>query len=166
MRDLPRGGKAAEQRADPAPHPQEHTAPLARPGASRIELTFNEALVPRAVRVTVGKVGAPAKTHPVAVEVVGGNKVVRATPRHPLGPGEYEVEWRAAGAPPAAAPRSLRTMLLIASVLACVLGSVVAIIVSNANSGAPNGTLAREIDKLARTQAELMARADSAAAGS
>lgn len=54
--------------------------------------------------------------------------------------------------------------LLIASVLACVLGSVVAIIVSNANSGAPNGTLAREIDKLARTQAELMARADSAAA--
>lgn len=67
-------------------------------GAPRIELTFNEALVPRAVRVTVGKVGAPAKTHPVAVEVVGGNKVVRATPRHPLGPGEYEVEWRAAGA--------------------------------------------------------------------
>lgn len=54
--------------------------------------------------------------------------------------------------------------LLIASVLACVLGSVVAIIVSNANSGAPNGTLVREIDKLARAQAELITRADSAAA--
>ena len=54
--------------------------------------------------------------------------------------------------------------LLIASVLACVLGSVVAIIVSNANSGAPNGTLAREIDKLARAQTELATRADSSAA--
>ncbi len=54
--------------------------------------------------------------------------------------------------------------LLIASVLACVLGSVVAIIVSNANSGAPNGTLAREIDKLARAQADLITRADTAAA--
>ncbi len=67
-------------------------------GAPRIELTFNEALVPRAVRVTVGKVGAPAKAHHVDVEVLSGNKVVRATPRHPLGPGEYEVEWRVAGA--------------------------------------------------------------------
>ena len=54
--------------------------------------------------------------------------------------------------------------LLIASVLACVLGAVTAIIVSNANSGAPNGTLAREIDKLARAQAELATRADNAAA--
>ncbi len=54
--------------------------------------------------------------------------------------------------------------LLIASVLACVVGAITAIIVSNANSGAPNGTLAREIDKLARAQAELVTRADNAAA--
>lgn len=72
--------------------------------------------------------------------------------------------------PRRAAARPLRSRsvtlneLLIASVLACVLGSVVAIIVSNASSGAPNGTLAREIDKLARAQEELTTRADSAAA--
>lgn len=69
--------------------------------APQIELTFNEALVPRAVRVTLSRVGAggaPAKVEHVGVEVLDGNKVVRATPHHPLAPGEYEVEWRVVGA--------------------------------------------------------------------
>ncbi len=53
--------------------------------------------------------------------------------------------------------------LLIASIAASALGALVAIIVSNASSGAPTGTLAREIDTLSRTQTELAARADQAA---
>ena len=70
-------------------------------GASRIELTFNEALVPRAVRVTLSKVGAGgalAKVEHVGIEVLDGNRIVRATPRHAPGPGVYEVEWRVVGA--------------------------------------------------------------------
>lgn len=54
--------------------------------------------------------------------------------------------------------------LLIASVLASVLGAFVAIIVGNASSGAPTGTLAREIDNLVRGQSELASRTDQAAA--
>jgi len=54
--------------------------------------------------------------------------------------------------------------MLIGSTLAAVFGAVVAIIVSNASSNAPTGTLAREIDNLVRTQAELAERADRAAA--
>lgn len=54
--------------------------------------------------------------------------------------------------------------MIVASVLASVLGAIVAIIVSNASSGAPTGTLAREIDSLVRGQGELAGRADQAAA--
>ncbi len=70
-------------------------------GVPRIELTFNEALVPRATRVTLSKVGdggALARIDHIEVELVDGNTTVRATPQHPLGPGEYEVEWRVVGA--------------------------------------------------------------------
>ncbi len=38
------------------------------------------------------------------------------------------------------------------------MGAAVAIVVSNASSGAPTGTLAREIDTVVRGQDELMAR--------
>lgn len=54
--------------------------------------------------------------------------------------------------------------MLVGSTLAAVFGAVVAIIVSNASSNAPTGTLAREIDNLVRTQTELTERADRAAA--
>ena len=54
--------------------------------------------------------------------------------------------------------------LLVSSVLAAVLGAIVAIIVGNASSGAPTGTLAREIDNLVRGQSELVSRSDQAAA--
>jgi hypothetical protein len=50
--------------------------------------------------------------------------------------------------------------LLIFSGGASVLGAVMAIVVTNANSGASTGTLAREIDALNRAQSELSARAD------
>ena len=53
---------------------------------------------------------------------------------------------------------------LIGSMLAAVFGAVVAIIVSNASSNAPTGTLAREIDNLERAQSELAERANQAAA--
>ena len=47
--------------------------------------------------------------------------------------------------------------------LAAVLGATVAIVVSNASSGAPTGTLAREIDTVVRGQDELMARVNQTA---
>lgn len=70
-------------------------------GAPKIELTFSEALVARATHVTLSQVGdggALTRIDHVEVELVDGNKTVRATPQHPLGPGEYEVEWRVVGA--------------------------------------------------------------------
>lgn len=70
------------------------------PSADRIELTFNEALTPRASRVTLSKVNADKSLTPVEhlkVELAGDNKVLRATPSHKLAPGSYKVEWRAVG---------------------------------------------------------------------
>jgi hypothetical protein len=67
-------------------------------------------------------------------------------------------------------PRPMRSrgvtfvQLLITGIVASALGATVAIIVSNASSGAPTGTLAREIDALVRGQADLSARAEQAAA--
>lgn len=69
--------------------------------APKIELTFNETLVPRASRVTLRQVGTDGKLtviEHVETSVAEGNKTVHATPKHPLGPGEYEVEWRVVGA--------------------------------------------------------------------
>lgn len=57
--------------------------------------------------------------------------------------------------------RSIRLPeLLIFSGGAAVLGAVMAVVVTNANSGASTGTLAREIDTLNRAQTELSLRAD------
>ncbi|MDP3740038.1 MAG: hypothetical protein Q8R02_21825 [Hyphomonadaceae bacterium] len=50
------------------------------------------------------------------------------------------------------------TQLLIASASASLLGAVMAIVATSANSGAFTGTLAREIDELARSQSEVVAR--------
>jgi hypothetical protein len=50
--------------------------------------------------------------------------------------------------------------MLLASAGAAVLGAVMAIAVTNANSGAETGTLAREIDSLTTSQTALSARAD------
>jgi len=74
------------------------------------------------------------------------------------------------GSPRRAPKRAFRSRsatlqeLMISSALAAVLGATVAIIVSNASSGAPTGTLAREIDNLVRGQSELAGRTDQAAA--
>jgi hypothetical protein len=53
--------------------------------------------------------------------------------------------------------------LVVSSLIAAVMGATVAIVVSNAGSGAPTGTLAREIDTVTRGQDELIARATQAA---
>ncbi len=50
--------------------------------------------------------------------------------------------------------------LLMASGAAALLGAVMAIAVTSANSGAETGTLAREIDNLAASQSDLAARAE------
>ncbi len=64
-------------------------------------------------------------------------------------------------APPPLRSRTIRLPeLLIASGAAAVLGAVMAVVVTNANSGASTGTLAREIDALNRAQSELTLRAD------
>lgn len=66
-------------------------------------------------------------------------------------------------------PRPMRSraatfpQLIIASLVAAVLGATVAIVVSNASSGAPTGTLASEIDTVTRGQDELIARVTQAA---
>lgn len=66
-------------------------------------------------------------------------------------------------------PRPMRSraatfpQLIVASLVAAVLGATVAIVVSNASSGAPTGTLAREIDTVVRGQDELMARVNQTA---
>jgi hypothetical protein len=53
--------------------------------------------------------------------------------------------------------------LIAASVLAASLGAIVSIAASNAGSGAPTGTLAREIDLLRRDIADLRTRAERGA---
>lgn len=66
-------------------------------------------------------------------------------------------------------PRPMRSraatlpQLIVSSLLAAVMGATVAIVVSNASSGAPTGTLAREIDTVTRGQDELLARVGQAA---
>lgn len=90
-------------------------------------------------------------------------------------PEPIEVEFEPASGPEPArprrtGPRPMRSrgvtfvQLLITGIVASTLGATVAIIVSNASSGAPTGTLAREIDALVRGQADLSARAQQAAA--
>jgi hypothetical protein len=70
--------------------------------------------------------------------------------------------------PPRGAPKPRRSRtvtfghLIAASVLAASLGAIVSIAASNAGSGAPTGTLAREIDLLRRDIADLRTRADRA----
>lgn len=66
-------------------------------------------------------------------------------------------------------PRPMRSraatfpQLIVSSLIAAVLGATVAIVVSNASSGAPTGTLASEIDTVTRGQDELIARVTRAA---
>lgn len=70
--------------------------------------------------------------------------------------------------PPRGAPKPRRSRtvtfghLIAASLLAASLGAIVSIAASNAGSGAPTGTLAREIDLLRRDLADLRTRADRA----
>lgn len=70
--------------------------------------------------------------------------------------------------PPRGAPKPRRSRtvtfghLIAASLLAASLGAIVSIAASNAGSGAPTGTLAREIDLLRRDIADLRTRADRA----
>ena len=64
-------------------------------------------------------------------------------------------------APPPMRSRSVTIPeLLLASSAAAVLGAVMAIAVTNANSGAETGTLARELDSLSTSQTAFSARAD------
>lgn len=68
--------------------------------AEHIDLTFNEALVPRASRITLSRVDGGKTLTPVAdlsVTLTNGNRTIRATPRQALPKGEYQVEWRAVG---------------------------------------------------------------------
>src|SRR5689334_7677729 len=63
------------------------------------------------------------------------------------------------GAPPRLRSRSAsRVELLIASSAAAAIGATMAIIVTNANSGASTGTLARELDTLRSGQDEIGGR--------
>jgi len=79
--------------------------------------------------------------------------------------GEPEVKASRRGLPPPKLSRSVGWgELFVASAGASVLGAVMAIVVTNANSGADTGTLALEIDALNRTQETLTARADQASA--
>lgn len=78
--------------------------------------------------------------------------------------GEQEGPRKRSFAPPMR-NRSIRLPeLLMFSGAASVLGAVMAVVVTNANSGASTGTLAREIDALNRAQAELALRADQMSA--
>lgn len=68
--------------------------------AERIDLTFNETLVPRASRVTLSRLEgrtAAAVDH-VETTILTDGKTLRATPMHALPHGSYRVEWRAVGA--------------------------------------------------------------------
>lgn len=79
---------------------------------------------------------------------------------------EFEPSYAPEAKPKSFSPPPLRSRsatvpeLLIASGAAALLGAVMAIAVTNANSGAETGTLARELDNLAGSQAELSARAE------
>ena len=75
--------------------------------------------------------------------------------------GEPDTPRKRTFAPPPLRNRAIRLPeLLIFSGGASVLGAVMAVVVTNANSGASTGTLAREIDALNRTQAELSLRTE------
>jgi len=84
---------------------------------------------------------------------------------------EYEPMEGAQMRPPPGTPRALRsrtvtfTHLIATGLVAASLGAIVAIAASNAGSGAPTGTLAREIDLLRGDVADLRARAEAAASG-
>lgn len=70
------------------------------PSAEYIDLTFNQAVLPRASRITVSRVNADkslTEVENVDITLVDGNKTMRATPRQALPPGNYRVEWRAVG---------------------------------------------------------------------
>jgi hypothetical protein len=79
---------------------------------------------------------------------------------------EFEPSYAPQERPKGFSPPPLRSrsatvpQLLMASGAAALLGAVMAIAVTNANSGAETGTLARELDNLAGSQAELSARAE------
>lgn len=81
---------------------------------------------------------------------------------------EFEPLEGAEVRPPRGAPRPRRSRtvtfahLFAASVAASGLGAIVAVAVGNASSGAPTGTLAREIDLLRRDLADLRDRAELA----
>lgn len=83
---------------------------------------------------------------------------------------EYEPLDDTSVRPARGAPRPMRSrnvtlaQVIIASSIAAALGAIVAIAVNNAGSGAPTGTLAREIDILREAQADFSARADQAVA--
>lgn len=82
---------------------------------------------------------------------------------------EFEPASGPAPRPRRVGPRPMRSRavtmpeLLISGLVAAVLGATVAIVVSNASSGAPTGTLAREIDTVTRGQDDLVARLEQAA---
>jgi|JI7StandDraft_1071085.scaffolds.fasta_scaffold00634_8 hypothetical protein len=82
---------------------------------------------------------------------------------------EFEPLEGAEVRPPRGAPKPRRSRtvtfghLIAASVLAASLGAIVSIAASNAGSGAPTGTLAREIDLLRRDIADLRTRAERGA---
>jgi copper resistance protein C len=68
--------------------------------AEHIDLTFNEALVPRASRITLSRINRDKSLTPVAdvsITLTNDNKTIRATPQQKLSRGEYQVEWRAVG---------------------------------------------------------------------
>lgn len=81
---------------------------------------------------------------------------------------EFEPLEGAEVRPPRGAPRPRRSRtvtfahLFAASIAASGLGAIVAVAVGNASSGAPTGTLAREIDLLRRDLADLRDRAEQA----
>ena len=84
---------------------------------------------------------------------------------------EYEPLEGAEVRPPRGTPKALRsrtvtfTHLIATGLVAASLGAIVAIAASNAGSGAPTGTLAREIDLLRRDVADLRAHAEAATSG-
>ena len=68
---------------------------------SKIDLVFNEQLVPRASRIRLELVNqadpAEAATQHLDVQVVNGGTTLRAKPHHSLDAGTYRVHWRAVG---------------------------------------------------------------------
>lgn len=84
---------------------------------------------------------------------------------------EYEPMEGADVRPPRGAPRPLRSRtvtfghLIATGFVAAALGAIVAIAASNAGSGAPTGTLAREIDLLRRDVADLRDSTEASTSG-